>query len=81
MSWSREKTAQRIVLELKGKLVIDQEKLPNIVSDQLSDAYEGLKGLGFTDADIKKAFNKIDNINTLETTEIVKAALKMVNNA
>lgn len=62
-------------------MVIDQEKLPNIVSDQLLIDYEGLKGLGFTDADIKKAFNKIDNINTLETTEIVKAALKMVNNA
>ena len=76
------KTAQRMILELKGKLVIGEGASNNkILTSEVSDAYEAMVGLGFDDGTINKIFKKIDNLEKLSTSDIVKIALKELNNA
>lgn len=76
------KTAQRIILELKGKLVTsDKENGIVNISNSVSEAFEGLIGLGFSENDIKKFFKTIPNIDKLDTSEIIKVSLKGINNA
>lgn len=76
------KTAQRMILELQGKLVITAEN-NKMTSDTESakEAFEAMKSLGFNDNDIKKVFNNIEDIDRLDTQDIIKLALKRVNNA
>lgn len=76
------KTAQRLVLELKDKLKAEQE-LTNIeefkeaVQDKeiSNDASDALQILGYNKKDIDIALRKIDCKN-LSTEEIIKQALK-----
>lgn len=76
------KTAQRMILELKGKLIISDNKISdNSMTSFVSEAYEAMTGLGFEEKIINKIFNNIENIDKLDTSEIVKIALKEMNNA
>lgn len=75
------KTAQRIVLELQGKLVITTESKMTSDTESVEEAFEAMKSLGFNDNDIKKVFNNIEDIDRLDTQDIIKLALKRVNNA
>lgn len=75
------KTAQRIVLELQGKLVITTESKMTSDTESMKEAFEAMKSLGFNDNDIKKVFNNIEDIDRLDTQDIIKLALKRVNNA
>lgn len=75
------KTAQRIVLELQGKLVITTESKMTSDTESVKEAFEAMKSLGFNDNDIKKVFNNIEDIDRLDTQDIIKLALKRVNNA
>ena len=78
------KTAQRLVLELKDKLKAEQE-LTNIENvkevteneEFSSDAQDALQILGYTRKDVETVLKKIDK--TLPTEEIIKQALKLLS--
>lgn len=72
------KTAERIILELKGKMkdfnIIEQEA-PKISENQ--ELSEALKGLGYSDWEIREVVSKIDyKEGNLE--ENIKEALKLL---
>ena len=78
------KTAQRLVLELKDKLKTEQEltNMENvkevIETEEISnDALDALQILGYTRKDIEIALKKIDK--NLSTEEIIKEALKLLS--
>lgn len=68
------KTAQRIILELKGKLVISNED----ESGQEDQAYRALVSLGFSAKDAKEALKGVDA--SLSIQERIKLGLKGVKN-
>lgn len=81
------RTAERLILELKDKLKIDdtmidreiaQTALNTSVADnaQISEAVEALVSLGYGRTESIKAIKAIDNIETLDSGAILKAALK-----
>lgn len=70
------KSAQQIILDLKGKLVIDEtELIPSITSDVSA----ALSALGYKSADITKALKQINLETTVEVA--IKEALQwMIRN-
>ncbi len=64
------KTAQRIILELKGKLV----SLPEKKTNPEDPAYLALLSLGYSAKDAASALEEVDS--SLQTNERVKQALK-----
>lgn len=78
------KTAQRLVLELKDKLKAEQE-LTNVENvkevteneEVSSDAQDALQILGYNRKDIETVLKKIDK--ALPTEEIIKQALKLLS--
>lgn len=67
------KSAQQIILDLKGKLVTDELEPTSI---QESDVAQALSALGYSKAEIKKVVAKIDSTNTVE--QMIKEALKLL---
>ena len=67
-----EKVAKQIILDLKGKLTINNDKI-NANSREL---LEVLESLGYKNADIKKILSKIDNELPIESQ--IKEALKLI---
>lgn len=65
------KTAQQIILDLKGKLVIDNSIITN---QNVEDATLALISLGYSKATINKVVKDLDV--SLTTEEIIKIALK-----
>lgn len=79
------KTAQRLVLELKDKLKTEQEltkieEVKEAVQDEeiACDASDALQILGYNRKDVENALKKID-ISSLSTEEIIKQALKYLS--
>ena len=74
------KAAQQIILDLKGKLVLDNDvnKPSNKKSDLYSDVYEALRQFGFKVSEIDNVINKVDNIENKQTAQIIKDCLKML---
>lgn len=79
------KTAQRLVLELKDKLKAEQEltkmeEAKEVESEEeiSSDAVDALQILGYTRKDIEVVLKKLDTTN-LSTEEIIKQALKYLS--
>lgn len=79
------KTAERLILELKGKITamdtqIGQEIAAqgSVIADtpQKKEAMEALVALGYGQAEAMKAVNAIDNIKALDSGAVLKAALK-----
>lgn len=76
------KSAQRIILELKGKLQIETNDasvtsaLPH--NTITNDALFALVNLGIGKAAAQKAIDKIDNTDTLSVEEIIKQALRLL---
>lgn len=73
------KTAQRIILELKGKLQKSQNtssKSPVIHNTTHEDALIALVNLGINKAVAENAIKKIDNISSLTVEDIIKQALR-----
>ena len=76
------KSAQRIILELKGKLQIETNDVGvtsavphNTIKN---DALFALVNLGIGKAAAQKAIDKIDNTDTLSVEEIIKQALRLL---
>lgn len=78
------KTAQRMILELKDKIVKGEEATPDILFRSESnaaaeEATSALQMLGFTKPNIAKAIQKIlKDSPTAKVEDIIKAALKML---
>lgn len=72
------KAAQQIILDLKGKLVFDNKTQIKNNSEKFSDIYDALKSFGFKINEIDNAINKINNIDSLKTQEIIKECLKQL---
>lgn len=76
------KTAQRIVLELKDKLKTeesisnDNEEIIIAIKDdnKSSEAIQALKVLGYTNSEIEKVLGKIDT-NSMTVEDIIRTAL------
>ncbi len=73
------KTAERVVVELKGKFgQIDSGEIAGIMESD-SDIMDVLQNLGYTKAQAKQAISKVDSkIKNIE--DRIKAALKILKN-
>ena len=76
------KSAQRMVLELKDKLKTqtaieddEEETTPNDNSESINEAGQALQILGYNKSEISKVFDKFATHN-LSTEELIKEALK-----
>lgn len=67
------KSAQQIILDLKGKMVSENISINN----ELEDAMEALKVMGFKDSDLNK-INKSLSQESLSTDEYIKLGLKIL---
>ena len=74
------KAAQQIVLDLKGKLISDEQsnKPSTKKSDKYSDVYDALRQFGYKVSEIDNAINKVENIEGLQTVSIIKECLKLL---
>lgn len=81
------RTAQRLVLELKDKITIDDALIQQEIdataaggtscdSAQKKEAMEALISLGYGQTESMKAINAIEGIETMDSGAILKAALK-----
>lgn len=87
------RTAQRLILELKDKLSIDDTLISreiaaggaqgiltagslHIDSEKKKEAVEALVALGYGQAESLKAVNALEDVETMDSGAILKAALK-----
>jgi len=70
------KIAEKMVLELKDKVMITEEESDMNLRDEI-DAIEGLKSLGYAPKDARDALREIDKKLT-KTGDRIKAALKIL---
>lgn len=68
------KIADKIVLELKGKVVTEENESQTSLKEEI-DAIETLKALGYSQREARDALQEIDK-NTTSVSDRVKAALK-----
>lgn len=67
------KSAQQIILDLKGKIISENI----IINFELEDAFEALKVMGFKETDINKISKEL-NKEKLNTDEYIKMGLKLL---
>ncbi|HCE12289.1 Holliday junction branch migration protein RuvA [Enterococcus sp.] len=76
------KTAQQMVLDLKGKLaelVGETAILPvTVATTALEEALEALKALGYSDKEIKKVEKQLATNTTKSTDEYLREALRLM---
>lgn len=75
------KTAQRMILELKGKLQVQQNVDANTTiphNSKEEDALFALVNLGINKTVAEGAIKKINDISSLTTEELIKQALKVL---
>ena len=82
------KTAQKLILELKDKLNLEdafEQKLVNQAAkspaasgetDGIHEAVQALTALGYPSADALRAVKKVENAQNMTVEDILKAALK-----
>jgi len=73
------KTAQRIILELKGKLLSQKKSSslsPAIHNTTQEDALIALVNLGINRSMAESAIKKIDNVSSLSVEDLIKQALR-----
>jgi Holliday junction DNA helicase RuvA len=68
------KASQQIILDLKGKLNLEVDKI--VRSDNLTEVEEALKSLGYRAKEIKKAVKNLDP--SKETDQLLKDALSQM---
>ncbi len=71
------KTASQIVLDLKGKLVSIANKEVGI-NDKIKDALEGLKALGYKNAELQGILKELNTQQNLETEDYMRQALQLL---
>lgn len=82
------KTAQQMVLDLKGKLG-DLERseaaveamaqaVPSMNNHSLAEALEALNALGYSEKEIKKVTPKLEELEQAQTDEYLRTALKLM---
>ena len=69
-----EKLAKQIILDLKGKIEINNDNIEK--DNNFEDLMETLSALGYKTSEIKKVIGEVNTSNTLE--EQVKEALKLL---
>ena len=67
------KSASQMVLDLKGKIVLDKSNL----NSELEDAIEALISLGYKDSEIKKIKNEL-SVLEISTEEYIKLGLQLL---
>jgi len=67
------KSAQQIILDLKGKLIEDDEEL---IPTRKNDVVDALSALGYSSVEIKKVMKKLDQDQPVET--MIKQALQLL---
>ena len=79
------KTAQKVIIELKDKLNLEDVLEPKLdanfqVNDNnsMSEAVMALVALGYSQADAYRAVKSIDNIEELDVENVIKMALKKI---
>lgn len=79
------KTAERLILELKGRITVEDTQIGQEIAAQGSaaadtpqkkEAIEALVALGYGQAEAMKAVNAIENMESLDSGAVLKAALK-----
>lgn len=80
------RTAERLILELKGKLPTDEGMIGREIEEtrtqgqadtpQKREAVEALAALGYSQAEAMKAVNAIEGIEEMDSGTVLKAALK-----
>lgn len=82
------RTAERLILELKGKIQIEDALIEREIADygaahalsvdtpQKKEAVEALMSLGYAQAEAMKAVNAIEGIEEMDSGAVLKAALK-----
>ena len=82
------KTAQKLILELKDKLDLEdafEQKLANQSAagipetegdNQLQEAVQALVALGYPNTDALRAVKKVEGAETMDVETLLKAALK-----
>lgn len=71
------KNAEKIVLELKDKLIASEDEVESASRTYESDSLEALKALGYAERDARDALKKVPKEIT-DTAECVKHALKIL---
>lgn len=69
------KTAQQIILDLKGKLVVPDAAI--FVNNSLSEALEALQALGYGDKELTKVKNAFKDTDA-SVDEIIKKGLQLL---
>ena len=75
------KTAQRIILELKGKLNVSQQDAIIAGTEHntmANDALFALVNLGIAKAAAQAAINKVKDADSLSVEDIIKKALQLL---
>lgn len=82
------KTAQQMVLDLKGKLgdlersesavAAMAQSVPSSNNQALTEALEALGALGYSDKEIKKVTPKLEELKPAQTDEYLRTALKLM---
>ena len=81
------KTAQRLILELKDKLSLEEafeqklsneamKKAPNMLNGIKNDAVQALVALGYSSSDALKTVNAVEITEDSDVEDVLKAALK-----
>lgn len=69
------KTAQRVIEELKDKIIVTSMDVSS-ESENVAQAVEMLKALGFMPSDIEKILAEMNDCNNMQTMDIVQNAIK-----
>lgn len=82
------KTAERVILDLKDKLDIDEAMIQrevdgyngvtakNLENPQIKEAVEALVALGYGQSEASKAVSRVEGADSMESGALLKAALK-----
>ncbi len=71
------KTAERLVVELKGKMARTLESSPEGESDALGEVVEALLAMGYEESEAREAANALSGVDGT-VTELVKKALQFI---
>lgn len=72
------KASQQIVLDLHGKLNLEQINKTNKLNPKVEQALDALKNLGYKQAELKKIIPVLEANNLLSISELIKLALKQM---